>query len=388
MSLRYWIQIERQPKREAKQEAHERGITVRGCRRAALPLLSAALLLGSAACENSGANASNDEPTAQAPAVESGGSTPEVVAKLSGQPITLEEVDAQVMQTNMALIQELYDVRQRAVNEIVENRLLDAEAKARGISRQVLLTAEVDAKVEEVTDKDVETFFNENKDQVGGQTLEVLRPRIRTFLARERSSDRRDEFVSSLREKAGFELFLDPPRRDLQVAANEPARGPANAPVTIVEYSDFECPFCSRVVPTLYELIDKYPDQIRLVYRDFPLTFHPNAQLAAEAAQCAHTQGKFWAYHDKLFGNQKELGRESLDKYAADLELDTGKFGQCLDDRQHQPDVLIESQQGGSYGVTGTPAFFINGRFVSGALPFERFSEVIEDELDRQKKGS
>ncbi len=344
--------------------------------------LAVSLVTFSAACENRGdANASSDVPE---PPVASAASPPEIAATLAGKPITLAEVDAQVMQTDMAAMQQLYDLRERAVKEIAENRLLDAEAKKQGITRAALLAKEIDAKVTDVTDAEIQTFYDQNKEAVGEQTIETIGPRIRTFLTRQKATERREEYLSSLREAAGFELFLDPPRRNLAVAPNEPARGPAQAPVTIVEYSDFECPFCSRVVPTLYQLIDDYGDKIRLVYRDYPLAFHPNAQLAAEAAQCAHDQGKFWDYHNKLFENQKALDRKSLDSYATELELDADSFGSCLNDRAQQASVMTETQQASAYGVTGTPAFFINGRFVSGALPIERFKEVIDDELARK----
>ena len=128
--------------------------------------------------------------------------------------------------------------------------------------------------------------------------------------------------------------------------------------------------------------MDTYGDKIRLVFRDFPLPFHDNAHIASEAAQCAHEQGKFWDYHDKLFENQRALEPDNLKQYAADLELDTTAFNTCLDSREFKADVEQDHQDGQQYGVSGTPAFFINGRFISGAQPFEAFARIIDEELE------
>jgi len=340
--------------------------------------IASALLLSGAACEQSASKSVEQD----APAVAT--AAPSVVAKLGDQPISLAEVDAQVMKSEMAVIQELYDARRRAITQLVEQQLLDQEAKKLGLTRELLLLQEVDGKAPEVTDADIKAFYDENKDAIGEETLEQISPRIRTFLAQRGVGDRRRSYVAELKEKAGFEVFLEPPRHQVTVAADEPAKGPADAPITIVEYSDFECPFCVRVMPTLQQVIDEYGDKVRLVYRDYPLPMHPNAQLAAEAAQCAHAQGKFWEYHDTLFANQVALGVDSLKQYAAALKLDQAAFDTCLDQRTHQAGVLAETRDGNALGVTGTPAFFINGRFVNGALPIEMFKEVIDDELERK----
>ena len=123
---------------------------------------------------------------------------------------------------------------------------------------------------------------------------------------------------------------------------------------------------------------------MRIVFRDFPLSFHQQAQGAAEAAQCAHSQGKFWEYHDKLFENQKALAPDALKQYASDLGLDQERFDGCLDSGEFRTDVQNDLKEGSSYGVTGTPAFFVNGRFLNGAQPYEAFAQIIDDELERK----
>jgi len=344
-------------------------------------ILVGALGMGALACEGGGAQASGGAAADVASSVSAGSTEP--AAELSGETITLAEVDAQVARSEMPVIQELYDARRRAINAIAEERLFDAEAERLGLTREQLIEQEINGKVPEVTDDKIDAFYEENKQAIGSQSLDDLRPRIRSFLSQRGVGDRRREFVAQLKEKAGLEVFLEPPRQPIEVAANEPSRGPADAPVTIVEYSDFECPFCARVLPTLQQVTETYGDQVRIVYRDYPLAIHANAQLAAEAAQCAHLQDQFWAYHDKLFENQRALDEAALKKYAADLELDTKQFTQCLDERTQQAGVVAETSQGNALGVTGTPAFFINGRFISGALPLQNFKDVIEDELSR-----
>ena len=167
---------------------------------------------------------------------------------------------------------------------------------------------------------------------------------------------------------------------------DDPVMGSEDAPVTIVEFSDFQCPFCARFFSQTLPLIEKdYIDsgKVKLVYRDFPLSFHQNAQKAAEASECADEQGKFWEYHDKMFENQNALDTTSLKKYAEDLGLDTAEFNDCLDSGQMASKVQNDVNDGQKYGVTGTPTFFINGIKVVGAQPYSAFHEVINQELNR-----
>jgi len=174
--------------------------------------------------------------------------------------------------------------------------------------------------------------------------------------------------------------------RKVDVPAEAPAFGPKNAKVTIVEWSDFECPFCSRVAPTLAKIKEQYGKEVRVVFRHQPLPFHQSAKLAAEASMAAHEQGKFWEMHDKLFSNQKALSRPSLEKYAEELRLDMGKFRQALDSGKFRAAIEADSSAGSAVGANGTPTFFINGRQFVGAQPFESFKSAIDEELARADK--
>jgi protein-disulfide isomerase len=172
-------------------------------------------------------------------------------------------------------------------------------------------------------------------------------------------------------------------RKQVAVAADDATMGPANAKVTIVEFSDFQCPFCSKVEPTLKQIRDAYPDSVRIVFKHNPLPFHKDANLAAQAAVEATKQGRFWEFHDKLFQNNKSLKREDLERHAQDLGLDLQRFRAALDTSAHTAQVQRDMSEAQSLGATGTPAFFVNGRFVSGAQPFERFKTLIDEEIGR-----
>jgi protein-disulfide isomerase len=163
-----------------------------------------------------------------------------------------------------------------------------------------------------------------------------------------------------------------------------PVKGAANAPITILEFSDFQCPFCSRVLPTLKQVEEKYGSQIKVAFRNLPLVqIHPDASRAAEAGACAADQGKFWEMHDKMFSNQQGLSVDGLKKMATEAGLDAEKFASCLGSGDKAARWHADTADAERYGVSSTPAFFINGRLVSGARPFEDFARIIEDELAR-----
>ncbi len=165
-----------------------------------------------------------------------------------------------------------------------------------------------------------------------------------------------------------------------EITKDNHVRGNFNAPITLVEFSDFECPYCARHYPTLNKILDDYPGKVRLVYKHFPLPFHANGGKAAEASECASEQGKFWEYHDKLFENLAASGYSlaNFKQWAKDLALDSGKFNDCLDSSKYVQKVQSDYQEGAQKGINGTPATFINGQLVSGALPYESFKQIID----------
>jgi protein-disulfide isomerase len=348
-------------------------------RHSLLTVLSAAAVLIVTACSTS---AQPSKPSRQpAPS--------EVVAKVGNDPITIEEVDARALQEpatsfgSAKLVQALYMARRGTIELIVANRLLDAEAKARGIDRPTLIEREIASKAPAPTEADIQAWYQANPARVNGATLDKVRDPIRSLLAQERVETARASFVESLKAKTNITILLDPPRFEV-ADGGRPARGPAKAPIEVIEFSDFQCPFCQRANPTVEQVLKTYGDKIKFVYRHYPLPNHPNARPAAEASACAEVQGKFWEYHDRLFANAAGLTDPDLKAHAAALGLDTAKFNTCFDNRQQKAGIDKDMADGEAIGVTGTPAFFINGRSVEGAQPFEAFKRVIDEELARK----
>jgi predicted DsbA family dithiol-disulfide isomerase len=332
----------------------------------------AALLVALPACAQNAESSS--EPAA---AAETGEET--IVARVGEAVITEAELHEAAAAQLAALRQQEFEILTQTLSQLVAERLLEAEAASRGIDLDTLIVQEVESKIQPPTDEQVDAFYEQNKARIN-QPKEQVAGQIRQMLGQQQGQQIMSELLASLSEKAEVELLLEEPR--VEVAAGDgPPRGPEDAPVTIVEFSDFQCPYCARVNPTLDEVLKRYPDQVRVVFRHFPLEFHKEAPKAAEASRCASEQGKFWEYHDLLFANQKALGVDQLKQYAAQLGLDQADFDQCLDSGREAAAVQQDMADGRAAGVSGTPAFFINGRFVNGALPVEAFVEAIEAEL-------
>jgi protein-disulfide isomerase len=307
-----------------------------------------------------------------------------VVALIGTEPMTTADLEAAAGPRLFAVRTQQYQAERQILDEEIGHRLLAREAAARKLTVEELLKQEVDAKVAPVTPAEQKAFYDENKARMGTISEADAMVRIENGMRQQRMRDRQAEFVNSLRAKAGVRVLLEAPRLQVNTSADDPARGPADAPITIVEFSDFQCPYCSRATATLKKLDETYPGKIRLVYRDFPLVqIHPRAARAAEAAGCANEQGKFWAMHDALFSHQDKLEDADLKQTAADLGLDAAKFGACLDAGQHRADWQKDEAEGELYGVASTPAFFINGRLLVGAQPYESFARVIDEELER-----
>jgi protein-disulfide isomerase len=307
----------------------------------------------------------------------------EPLAEVNGETITTEELNRALGAKLAKLEEQIYDLKRQELDSLITQRLFAQEAAKRKISVAALLDAEVTAKVGLVTEKEIEDFYQANKNRMRGDDTDI-RQKIRAFLQQQKLNARREAFVESLRSEGRVVVRLQPTAAIRVQVSTEgaPVRGAADAPVTIVEFSDFECPFCKQTNPTLKQLLERYPGKVRLAYRDFPLdSIHPQARRAAEAARCAQDQGKFWEYHDVLFTQSPQLAPEDLRRYAGQVGLDVTKFDGCLAAGTHKTAVQRDLDDGNRLGVTGTPAFFINGRTLTGAQPLEAFTRLIEQEL-------
>jgi protein-disulfide isomerase len=305
-----------------------------------------------------------------------------VVAVVNGKEITEQELLERVRGEVLKLEAQMYQVRRNGTEELVSEYLLEQAAQARGLTGEQLLQQEVDAKVSEVTDKEVDDFYAANQARIR-KPLDEVRPQIRTYLQQNKLTEARRIYLKGLRDKAQVKVYLTPPIVEVS-AEDAPVKGPVDAPITIVEFSDFQCSYCRRVLHVLDQLLERYPDKVKLAFRDFPIVnIHPHAQKAAEAAHCAAEQGKFWEFHDLLFEKQEAIATTNFADHAKALGLEITTFQACLDSRKHQEKVERNYAAGVKAGVSGTPAFFINGRPLSGAQPFEAFKAVIDEELER-----
>jgi protein-disulfide isomerase len=315
----------------------------------------------------------------------------ESAARVGDRTITTKELDDRWRADDPAsqadATQKLYDGRRAALDAIVADLLLTDAAKKKNMSAEAYELEEVGKRVKPVTDAEVVSFFQANVNQMQGRPLEVMAPAISRYLTEQRRVEARQTLITELR-KAGpdVRVLIDAPRRDVEIESTDPSLGRASAPVTLIEFSDFQCPFCQRVAPTLKKLRETYGDKVRIVWKDFPLTqIHPQAFKAGEAAHCAGDQGKYWEYHDRLFANQGQLQPEELKQHAAALGLDAAAFGACLDSSKYGERVRDGVAQGTRLGVNSTPTIYINGRMLSGAQPYETFVTVIDEELARAK---
>jgi len=314
----------------------------------------------------------------------------EPAARIGDRVVTVKELEDRWRASNPAdhaeVSQKLYDGRREALEQIVAETLISEAAKGKGMSPAAWAEAEVAKRVTPVTEAEVVAFYQGNVSQMQGRALDVMAPAIRRYLTEQQETVARQALLKELRSAGpAVRVLFDVPRHQVELADTDPADGALSAPVTLVEFSDFQCPFCQRVAPTLKRVKQTYGDKVRIVWKDFPLTqIHPQAFKASEAAHCAGDQGKYWQYHDQLFGNQQALQVGDLKQYAAALGLDAAAFNACLDTSKHGERVRDGVAQGTTLGVNSTPTMYINGRLLSGAQPYEVIAAVIDEELARK----
>ncbi len=339
---------------------------------------TAALLL--TACKEGGSN------TGSTTAAVTGGSAenPNLpVAKFNDTVITLKDVDAKIAPQLKQFEKQKMELRQQAAEQIALEALAKAEAAKVGQTDEQWVKAQLDAQLPPPSEEDILKVFEENKARMPpGSTVESMREQIIGFLQKDKGREVAMKIFDGLKAKANYQMLLEEPR--VQVEGKGPMRGPADAKITIVEFSDFECPFCSKAEDAVNQVMEKYAGKVKLFFRHYPLSFHPNAPKAAEAAACANDQGKFWEMHKQLFANQKALTVAELKQHAAAVGLDKAKFDECLDSGKNKALVEADTKAGSDVGVSGTPAFFINGKLISGAQPASEFEKIIDAEL---KKG-
>ena len=314
----------------------------------------------------------------------------DVAARIGDRTITVKELDDKWRAENPAghaeATQKLYEGRRGALEQMLAETLIAEAAKGSGMSLEAFEESQISTRVKPVTDADVVAFYQANIAQMQGRSLEAMTPAINRYLGEQNRAVARQAWLAELRTKGpDVRVMIDAPRHSVTLTSTDPSIGSASAPVTIVEFSDFQCPFCRQAAPTLKQIREKYGDKVRVVWKDFPLTqIHPQAFKAGEAGHCAAEQGKFWEYHDRLFANQQALQPNDLKKHAADVGLDRAKFDACLDSSKYADRVREGVAQGARLGVNSTPTMYVNGRLVSGAQPYEVIASVIDEEMSRK----
>jgi len=306
----------------------------------------------------------------------------EVVASVNGVNISAEELDASAKGQIQKIQAQIYQVKKRVLDGLIEEKLLEEAAKEKGVSVEAYVAENVDAKVSPPTDEEIQAFYDSQKGRIQAP-LEQVKERISEHLMQTQKAAKRREMIDLLKKSADVKVMLEPPRTEVSLEGAAYTSGDKEAEVVLVEFSDYQCPYSKRAQATVSKVLEEYKGKIYYAFFDYPLPFHQNAMKAHEAARCAGEQGKYKEYHAKVFDNQQNLGVEDLKQYAKDLGLDMDAFDSCLDTGKTAESVKQSAQKGNDAGVSGTPAFFVNGIMISGAQPFESFQEVIEAELAR-----
>jgi protein-disulfide isomerase len=285
-----------------------------------------------------------------------------VLATVNGQSITADELNERLKPFVYKLRQTVFEAEMQAVNVAINDKLLTADAKKKNVSPEEYSRTEIVSKLTTPTDAEIDKFYNENKDRISSD-LATVKPQISEFLQQQQARKLENDLAQRLRSGATIQVFLTAPEPPVQRISvdDDPARGSASAPVTVVVFTDFQCPFCAAAHPYIESVTHSYGDKVRLVVRDFPLPQHQLARKAAEAADAANAQGKFFEYANLLFKNQSALDVPSLKKYAAQVGLNQAQFDADLDNGKYAAEVQKDITDGQFYGIDSTPSVFVNG---------------------------
>jgi len=271
------------------------------------------------------------------------------------------------------------------VQRVLEEKMLELESSKRGITKEQLLDKEVRQATKEPTDQEIDQFYEANKSRIS-KSKEEAAAQIGKYLKRQRESDARDELLRKLEKEHTIVRSLEPLRFNIAEAADRPSQGLKSAPVVLVLFSDFQCPYCKGFIQPIKDIMKNYGTKVRLVFRQFPLTtIHPDAQRAAEASLCANAQNHFWEMHDALFENQNNLKEDNIKAQAKLLGLNTEAFNACLDSSRYKAAVREDVRAGAIAGTDGTPTLFINGIYLNGDRSYEDIAAMIDKELAKKK---
>ncbi len=305
---------------------------------------------------------------------------PAVVAEVNGAPITAEELDRYAAGELQRLRDQEYEIRKTALDDMINQRLINKEAAERGISEKELIRLEVDEKVAPPTPAEIQQLYDVNRDRVGGRTRAEVEPQIVSSVVRQRAAERARAFSQALRDQATVRITLDQPRTEVTIPAGTAVLGPPDAPVTIIEFSDYLCPYCQSAEAVVAKVLERYKGKVKFIHRDL-LIGRPRSLAVARGAMCAGDQGQFWEYRHDLLTTPGDWSDRDLESRAARMGLKAADFRSCIASDRHDKTILASTEDGQKLGVNGTPTFFVNGRRMTGARSEQQFDEIIQAEL-------
>jgi protein-disulfide isomerase len=304
-----------------------------------------------------------------------------VVAQVGGVKVTMADLEREESARLLSAHYQYYQAETKALNDLIDKKLLEQKAKSENLTVEQLVDRDIKSQVKDPTEDQMKVYYegletDQPYDTVKGKILEKIRS-LRTEKVRA-------AYVAALRLQTNVTVTLAPPLANVETK-NAEVIGPEKAQVTIVEFADYECPYCQKVAADLKKLQADLGDKVALTYKDFPI--HSRSQKVAEAARCAGKQGKFWELHDELF-RSKEFDVDQLKAQARALKLDSTAFDKCLDSGEEAAAVEQDHKEGARLGISGTPSFFINGHFLSGALDYASLRQVVEQQLATKNEGT
>jgi protein-disulfide isomerase len=312
-------------------------------------------------------------------------SKPGVAAKAGELEITNAELEDGIESELFEAESKVFEIKFNKLKSMLLQKYMDKDPRKKGLSNDEFLEKFI-AKDVVISEKQVDEFIKDQNIPAEHINPQV-REKIKNYLGMEKKKEAVDKWIAEQTKKTPVEVYIAKPRRPTfpVEAGNAPFAGGKDAKVTIIEFSDFQCPFCAKGADLLKDLKKKYGDKIKVAFKNFPLPFHNHAETAAVAGLCANEQGaeSFWKMHDEMFANQDALDTEGLKKSAKKIGLKMDAFEKCLSENKYLTQVKSDIEEGRRAKVKSTPTFFINGQLVNGAQPIEVFSEVIEEALAR-----
>jgi protein-disulfide isomerase len=337
-----------------------------------LSILLVVAVAGAAACRPSAGTGA---------ALPAAGAAPHTtVAEVDGKPITAEELDRHAASQLQQLRDQEYEIRKTALEDLIGRRLMQKEAAQRGMSEEELKKAEIADKVAPPTSDEIQEIYDANRGRVGGRSRAEVEPQIVSSVVQQRVAERTRAFAQALRDQAAVKILLEQPRTEVKVPAGTAVLGPADAKVTIVEFSDYLCPYCQSAEAVVSKVLARYEGKVKFVHLDL-LLGRPRSLPVAKAALCAGDQGKFWDYRHQLLTTTGDWSDQDLESRAARMGLRMPDFKACLASDRHEAAINASTEEGSRLGVSGTPTFFINGRRMVGARSEAHFDEIIQAEL-------